>query len=205
MRDNRGCVTVESWRRWNDGKVVKRRLVDDGHGCRLLGETGGRVYQLADGSMKDTTEEQPLIEESVEFAGLQEYLGKSEQALETMYERQIVDDSRKNRVFERKGGKELNTVSSKSDKKLREQWFRQQKDMPRTSSEAHALSKLLGAGTLADLFDGDDDLGEDNHWMDDQDKFTQLPSANIVESEEMKREFNANYWDERHGNYPDEL
>jgi hypothetical protein len=83
LRDNQSRIVSESTRKWNDGKAVQRRFADFGNGRRMLTESGGKKLAKGHSEMPNPD----FMQSHDDFATLQEYLQRTDDALEAGYER----------------------------------------------------------------------------------------------------------------------
>lgn len=119
FKNNRNLVDMEEWREYSDGRVVRKKLHDNGYGVRVKTESGQKMHkQQFEKVIKSMSQEKPsgnvlehflTDEDGSQLQSLQHYLSLPDQMLEYDYENRIVEDMGLNRVTEVKKGKELMT------------------------------------------------------------------------------------------------
>lgn len=45
FRNNKNFSDVEEWREYSDGRIIKKKLHDNGHGVKIRAETGQKLHK----------------------------------------------------------------------------------------------------------------------------------------------------------------
>ena len=119
FKNNRNLVDMEEWREYSDGRVVRKKLHDNGYGVRVKTECGQKMHkQQFEKIIKSMSQEKPsgnvlenflTDEDGSQLQSLQHYLSLPDQMLEYDYENRVTEDMGLNRVTEVKKGKEMMT------------------------------------------------------------------------------------------------
>jgi hypothetical protein len=111
FKNNRKFYDVEEWKEYSDGKIIKKRLNDNGYGKTVRAETGKKLHPdkmknlRREVGHKAHLGEYYLNEEGLKLKSLQEYLDKPDQILEYEYLNQIIDDIGSGMLTEIKQGR----------------------------------------------------------------------------------------------------
>ena len=111
FKNNRLFYDIEEWKEFSDGKIIKKKLSDNGYGKKVRAETGKKLHKdkmknlKRDTSNKAYMGEYFLNEEGLKLKSLQEYLDKPDTILEYEYLNQIIDDTGSGMLVEIKQGR----------------------------------------------------------------------------------------------------
>lgn len=110
FKNNRSLTDLEEWREYSDGRVIRKKVHDNGQGIRVKTEYGQKMHkQQYDKIMKSMSQDKPsgnildnflTDEDGSQLLSLQHYLSLPDQALEFEYENRIVDDIGQNKLTE---------------------------------------------------------------------------------------------------------
>lgn len=85
FKNNRGYADIEEWKEFSDGRIIKKKLNDNGQGKKILAETGQKLHKEKMKYLKRQKgkkieggigEDFLMDEDGMQLKSLQEYLDK---------------------------------------------------------------------------------------------------------------------------------